>query len=84
MFSIRRKSHLIIKIPPGETSSDDFDLIAFYEKDDTCLKLGEMKPSRAYYFDLFGILHALSSYPDEGESIDSRHDLTITLKAVIP
>lgn len=80
----RKPSHLIIKMPPADMSSEDFDFISFYEKHEISVKPGEKKPTQADYLYLLGILYTLSSYPEEGVSVDSQCDLITTLKTVIP
>jgi hypothetical protein len=80
----RKPSHLIIKTPPADMSSEDFDFIAFYEKHEISLKPGEKQPTKADYYHLLGILHALSSYPADVATIDSKSDLVSILVVVIP
>lgn len=80
----RNPGNLIIKTPPADMSSEDFDLIAFYEAHEISLKPGKKKPTIADHYDLIGILWALCTMAEDGQSIDSQCDIMGILATAVP
>lgn len=80
----REPGNLIMKAPPADMSSEDFDIISFYEGHEISLKPGKAKPEIPDYQDLLGILWALTLLIEESQSIDSQCDLVGILAPAVP
>lgn len=77
----RDPGNLIIKIPPADMSSEDFDFISFYEKHEISLRPGKKEPTKGDLYDLIGILWMITQMSKETQSIDSQCDI---MKILIP
>ena len=79
-----RPSNLVVKIPPSDMSSEDFEFISFVESYEITLKDDETGPTRADLIELMNALFSLSSASDEAEGIDSKCDIVSILAMKIP
>lgn len=79
-----KPTHLIIKTPPADISSEDFDIVKFVEAYEISFKPGEKEPTEADVFGLVNVLFSISGDTEVGKTVDSTCDVFAIVAPKIP
>jgi len=82
--NVPQPTNLVIKTPPADMSSEDFDFVTFYEGHKISLKLGKQEPTDADVYSILNILWSLGANSDDARTIDSHCDVVSIVAPKIP